>query len=492
MDSKGKKIKGLITSLLSLAISLDATVFFVFFAFLKIESLLPSLFIAGFFFFEAAGRVYSISYTLANRRLEKESRERAKAHLALFMGVAETIYPIPWILAMVFLPYEANSYAILAFLLFKISAEVALSFFRYLPRHKKQITMASENLCSFCTCLSLFLGFLFHSLYSKGAMDKSLADLLTGIFFLVFFFAQNALFSILLLQGRTISRIKKMVNFGVKHSVGNYIVVTSSLMTVLISLASAIKDQNVAYIGIAVIYLSLGAIRLSALLWKNAIHRNVYNKTLAEASESKILIYVGFVLSALSVLFSLGIFWISKQKMQASATFVLVIQIAHGLFRLAICIKNYVSYQKKNQPFGIAVASLDMLIGVYSLFSLFLLINIYFNFSWAGALIFVLTWATFAGTLSLGGIMIWLGFKGRLEAKILAKEIEANSNSVQIALKKHNLEKTTISKERFSELTKDQKFNDALLNIERFGPASSEEENLLNMYKASKKANLLR
>ena len=492
MDSKGKKIKGLITSLLSLAFSIDATVFFVFFVFLRIESLLPSLFIAGFFFFEAAGRVYSISYTLANRRLEGEAREGAKAHLALFMGVAETIYPIPWILAMVFLPYEANSYAILAFLLFKISAEVALSLFRFLPRHKRQITMASENLCSFCTCLSLFLGLLFYSLYSKGAMDKSLADALTGVFFLVFFFTQNALFSILLLQGRTISRIKKMVNFGVKHSVGNYIVVTSSLMTVLISLASAIKDQNVAYIGIAIIYLSLGAIRLSALLWKNAIHRNVYNKTLAEASENKILIYVGFVLSALSVLFSLGIFWISKQKIQAGATFVLIIQIANGLFRFSICIKNYVSYQKKNQPFSIAVASLDMLIGVYSLFSLFLLINIYFNFPWAETLIFVLTWATFAGLLSLGGIMIWLGFKGRFEAKKLAKEIETNSNSLQFALKKHNLENIIISKEQFLELAKDQQFTDALLSIERLGPASNEEEHLLNMYKTSKKVKLLR
>ena len=488
MDSKGQKIKGFITSLLSLAISLDATVFFIFFAIYKIESLLPSLFIASYFFFEAAGRVYSISYTLASRRLEGEAKEKAKAHLALFMGIAETIYPIPWILATVFLSYEVNSYAILAFLFFKISAEVALSFFRYLPRHKKHITMASENLCSFCVCCSLFLGLLFYFLYSKGAMDKRLADALTGIVFLVFFFAQNVFFSILLLQGETISRIKKMVSFGLKHSVGNYIVVASSSMTVLISVASAIKDQNLAYAGIAAIYLSLGAIRLSALLWKNAIRRNVYNKRLAEASENKILVYVGFLLSALSVLFSLGIFWISKQEIQASATFVLVIQIAHGLFRFVICIKNYVSYQKRNQPFSIAVASLDMLIGVYSLFSLFLLINIYFNFPWLGTLIFILTWAAFAGTLLLGAIMIWLGFKGRLEAKKLAKEIETNSNALQAVLKEHGLEEGVIDEGQFSELAKDPKFANTLLNIESLGPASDQEEKLLEMNKASKKA----
>ncbi len=487
MDSKGQKIKGLITSLLSLSVSLDATVFFVFLPVFNIELMLPSLFIASYFFFEAAGRIYSMSYTLANRRLEGEAKEKAKAHLALFMGVAETIYPIPWILAMVLLSYEANNYAILAFLLFKISAEIALSFVRYLPRHKKRITMASENLCSFCACCSLFLGLLLYFLCSKGIMDKSLADALTGVFFLVFFFAQNVFFSILLLQGGTISRIKKMVNFGVRHSIGNYIVVTSSLMTVLISVASAIKDQSFAYVGIAIIYLSLGAIRLSALLWKNAIHRNIYNKRLAEASENNILVYVGFALSALSVLFSLGIFWISKQKMQASATFVLVIQIAHGLFRFAICIKNYVNYQKKNQPFSIAVASLDMLIGVYSLFSLFLLINIYLNFSWLETLVFILTWATFAGTLSLGAIMIWLGFKGRLEAKKLAKEIQANSKALQTILEKKGLEKAAVNKEQFSELIKDSKFTNVLLDIESLGAASKEEEGLLEMNEAGKK-----
>ena len=78
MDAKGTKTKGLITSLLSLAVSLDATAFFVFFAIYKIETLAASLLIASYFFFEAAGRVYSISYTLANRRLEGEAKEKQK------------------------------------------------------------------------------------------------------------------------------------------------------------------------------------------------------------------------------------------------------------------------------------------------------------------------------------------------------------------------------------------------------------------------------
>ena len=480
MSSKGMKIKGFITSFLSLAFSLDATAFFVFFAIYKIETLASSLLIAAYFFFEAAGRVYALSYTLANRHLKGEAEAKAKAHLALVMGIVETLYPIAWIFATLFLSSAANGYVILLFLLFKISAEVALSFFRYLPRRKRQITMASENLCSFCVCCSLFLGLLFYSLNSKGTIDKSLADILASISFLVFFFVQNAFFSILLLQGQTISRIKKMVSFGVKHSIGNYIVVTSSLMTVLVSAITAFREQSFAYVGIAIIYLSLGALRLSALLWKNAIHRNVYNKDLAEASENKILIYAGFALSALSVLFSLGILWISKQEIKESATFVLVIQIAHGLFNFAICIKNYVSYQRRNKPFSIVVASLDMLIGVYSLFSVFLFINLYFNFSWLGSLIFILTWATFAGTLSLGIIMIWLGFKGRSKVKTLRNRTEANSKALQEVLEKQGLRIESLSEEEREQLSKDPKFKNCLLEIKRLGPSSREEEELIN------------
>ncbi len=479
MDTKGMKIKGLITSLLSLAFSLDATAFFVFFAFYKIETLGASLPIAAFFFFEAVGRVYAFSYTLANRRMEGEEKEKAKARLALTMGIAETFYPIVWIFATVFLSNAANGYAVLLFLLFKISAEIALSFFRYLPKNKRKITMASENMCSFCVCCSLFLGLLFYFLNSKSIIDRSLADLLSSIAFLFFFFVQNAFFSILLLQGQTISRIKKMVSFGVKHSIGNYIAVTSCLMTVLVSAIAAVREQSIAYIGIASIYLTLGALRLSSLLWKNAIHRNIYNKRLAEASENKILIYAGFVLSTLSVLFSLGIFWISKQEIKASAVFVLVIQIAHGLFRFTICIKNYVSYQKKNQPFSIAVASLDMLIGVYSLFSLFLLINIYFNFSWLETLIFILTWATFGGTLSLGVIMIWLGFKGHQQVKMLTEEINANSKALHEVLKQHSLSIENVSEEDYADLSKDPKFKSCLSEIELLGPSTSQENGLL-------------
>lgn len=479
MDTKGAKIKGLITSLLSLAFSLDATAFFLFFSFYRIETFGPSLAIAAFFFFEAVGRAYAISYTLANRHLEGEGQEKAKARLAFFMGIAETIYPIAWIAAMVFLSNAANGYAVLLFLLFKISAEIVLSFFRYLPRQKRKITMASENMCSFFVCSSLFLGLFFYFLNSKGVMEKDLADLLTSVVFLLFFLAQNAFFSVLLLQGRAISRIKKMVSFGVEHSIGNYIVVTSCLMTVLVSAITAIRERSFAYAGMGAIYLALGALRLSSLLWKNAIRRNIYNKRLAEASENKILIYAGLVLSALSALFSLGIFWISEQEIKASATFVLVIQIAHGLFRFAICVKNYVSYQKQNQPFSIVMTSLDMLIGAYSLFSLFLLINIYCNFSWLETFTFILTWATFAGTLSLGGIMVWLGFKGSHKEKALKAEIDANSKALQEIIEQHGLRIQCISEEECENLSKDPKFRNCLQEIARLGPSTNWEEVLL-------------
>ena len=487
MDSKLMKIKGMVTSFLSLALSLDAVAFFSFFAFLKSKALIPFLFAAAFFLFETAGRVYALSYTFANRHNKEAEVEEAKARLALSTGIAETLYTLPWILTVFScqnLSYSDVGFVPLLFLLSKISAELALFFFRFLPYVKKRITLASESLCSFCIALSMFLAVLFAYLGNAAKMDANLSAILSGVSFLLLFLIQNALFSILLLQGQAIHRIKKMVAFGTRHGIGNYIVVTSSLMTVLVSALSAIRERNLAYVGIALIYLSLGAIRLSALLWKNAIHRNVYNARLAEARENKILLYVGALLSGLSVLYAFGIIWISEQEFQQSAAVVLIFQIAHGLFRLAICIKNYVSFQKQSKPFSIAVASLEMLIGVYSLFSVFLLVNLYLHIPWLESLIAILSWVTLGGVLALGAVMIYLGVRGYLNAKKLGEEIRKNSLELQRKLEEKGCKEADLSRAGLAKLLGDEEFENIMRGISRLGPNSKEEENLLEMAQA--------
>ncbi len=487
MDSKLMKIKGMVTSFLSLALSLEAVVFFSFFAFFRSKALIPFLFAAAYFLFEAVGRVYALSYTLANRHCDEDEAKEAKARLALSMGVAETFYTLPWILAVFScqnLSFSEVGFVPLLFLLSKISAELVLFFFRFMPYIKKRITLSSESLCSFCIALSMFLAVLFAYLGNATKMDANLSAILSGVSFLLLFLIQNALFSILLLQGQAIHRIRKMVVFGTRHGVGNYIVVTSSLMTVLVSAASAIRERNPAYVGIALIYLSLGAIRLSALLWKNAIHRNVYNARLAEARENKILLYVGALLSGLSVLYAFGIIWISEQELQQSAAIVLIFQIAHGLFRLAICIKNYISFQKQSKPFSIAVASLDMLIGAYSLFSVFLLVNLYLNIPWLENLIAILSWVTLGGVLALGTVMIYLGVRGYLNAKTLGDEIKNNSLELQRKIQEHGCRLENLSKEDLSELLSEEEFKNIVGQISRLGPNSKEEEKLLEMTQA--------
>ena len=492
MDTKLSKIKGMVTSFLSLALSLDGIVLFSFFAFFKSKALIPFLFAAAYFLFEASGRVYALSYTLANRH-EKEGRAKeAKARLALTMGVADSLYTLPWILT-VFCCANLSSSEVgvvpLLFLLSKISAELVLSFFRLLPYQKRRITLSSESMCSFCFALSFFLALLFAYLSNSGRLDSQLATILTGVSFLVLFLIQNAFFSILLIQGQAIQRIKKMVLFGMKHSVGNYIVVSSSLMTFLVSSVSAAKEKNLAYVGIALIYLTLGAIRLSALLWKNAIHRNVYNARLAEARENKILLYAGALLAGLSVFFAFGIIWISEQELRQSAAIVLIFQIAHGLFRLAICIKNYVSFQRKSKPFSIAVASLDMLIGVYSLFSVSLLINLYLNLSWMKQFIAVLSWMTLGGVAALGAVMICLGLRGYKEARRLGEEIKKNSAILQAKLKGIA---DPFSKGASPSLMSDPEFVSCLHRLSSLGPSSPEEERILaalEPHEAPSKAN---
>ncbi len=484
MDTMGMKIKGAITSFLSLAVSIDGIVFFSFFAIWKAKGLLPFLLAAIYFLFEAVGRIYALSYTMANRKVSKEASE-AKARLALALGVWETICIVPWIAAAFCcggLSYKDIGPIPLIFLFFKISAELVLSFFRYFPHSKKRITLASESLCSLCVALSLFLAILVFYLGNDGYMDRVLAVNVAGIIFLVLFFAQNGFFSILLFQGRVISRIKQMVVFGTKYSIGNYFVVSSSAMTFIVSTITAIKEKNPAYAGIAIIYLSLGLIRLSALLWKNAIHRHVYNKRLAEAEENKILLYVGALLAGLSVLFAYGLFWMSRQEMQQSGAFVLGLQIIHGLFRLFLCIKNYIASQKKNKPFSIAVSSLDMLVGVYSLFSIFLLINLYCKFAWMEQAITIMSWLTMAGSLALGVIMILLGIQARPATRRLAKEIKDNSAEFKASSQAPGPIES-LSEEEVKAMLANPDFANALHKIDCIGPSSIEEESWLKKQK---------
>ena len=215
------------------------------------------------------------------------------------------------------------------------------------------------------------------------------------------------------------------------------------------------------------------------MLWKNAIHRNVYNKRLAEAKENKILFYVGALLAGLSAIFSCGIFWISRQEFRQSAAIVLIFQILHGLFRLFLCIKNYVSFQKQNKPFSIAVSSLDMLIGVYSLFSIFLLINLYFNFAWVQIAISVLSWMTFGGTVALGLVMAVLGAKGIRQAERLSKEIKANAERLRGKLDQFGLDHVSFSRDARSKLLEDSEFRSILCQTTELGPSSLEEEKFL-------------
>lgn len=492
MEGIGMKIKGTITSLLSLMFSLDGVAVFVLFAFLsKGVSLVVYLFIAMFFLFESAGRLFALSHTFANRKAKDEEAKKEKMRLALMMGIAETIYPLPWFLAIFSafsLVNDGVAFVPLAALLFKTSAELVLAFFRLLPFRKKAITMASESLCSLCITFSLFASFFLVFLTSKGILSRDLAEPLSGGIFLALFLIQNVFFSILLFQGGLIKRIKTIVNFGVKYSIGNYIVINSSLMTFIASTVSAIQQKNWAYAGIAWIYLTLGAIRLASLLWRNAIQRNVFNKQLAQESENKILIFAGGVLALLSVFFSWGIVWTSQQGVKPSAAFVLIIQIAYGVFRLFLCIKNYIVYQKQNLPFSIAVASLDLLIGVYSSVSLFLLIDSYLHFSWLSTGINILAACTFFGALALGVIMIWLGIRGTVKYARKKKELEANSKALLTILSQKGIELRMLSLEEASSLNGDPSFTECLLRYRRIGAIQEEEEKFyLSFEKAEEK-----
>ena len=483
MDSLGSKIKGAIVSFISLALSLDGLACFLFYAFFNISSLIPCLLVAAYFLFEAVGRIYGLSFTMANQNTEGQKRIKAKTQLSFTFGIIETIHPLPWLFAVIAIP-SLSSVSISAFpliiLLFKTSCELALSFVRFLPHRKKEITLAFDSLCSFCICLSLFISILMAYLTMHGKVEASTATTASNICFIILFFIQNIFFSLLFLEGGAIGHIKRMVSFGVRHGIGNYIVVSSSFMTVIISTISAIQNNSFAYAGIAVIYMALAATRLSALLWKNAIHRNVFNTRLAEARENKILLYVGCILVGFSFLFALGIVWLSKQKLSGGISVALIFQAAYGLFRLALCIRDYIKYQKQNQPFSIAVSSLDLLIGVYSLFSVFLIINSYYSFPWTGTLIDIISWLTFGGTIALGVIMIVLGINGYSSSKKLSEELAANSEKLWTLLRKHNISLEERRKEDFASLNKDHEFLSLKIEAQRIGTSSQKEEMLFN------------
>ena len=492
MESLGSKIKGAIVSFIGLALSLDGLACFLFYAFFNINSLVPCLLIAAYFLFEAAGRIYGLSFTMANQNAEGEKRFKAKAQLSFAFGIIETIHPLAWLFAVIAIPSLSTasiSLFPLIVLLFKASCELALSFVRFFPYRKKEVTLAFDSLCSFCICLSLFVSTLLAYLATKGKAEANTATTISNVCFIVLFFAQNTFFSLLFLKGGAIGHIKRMVSFGVRHGIGNYIVVSTSFMTVIVSIISAIQNSSFAYVGIAAIYMALAATRLSALLWKNAIHRNVFNKHLAEARENKILLYVGCILVLFSFLFGLGIVWLSKQKLSGGISVALIFQAAYGLFRLALCIRDYIKYQKQNQPFSIAVSSLDLLIGVYSLFSVFLIINSYYNFPWTETLISIISWLTFGGTIALGVIMIVLGINGYASSKKLSNSLAVNSEKLMALLKKHSKGLQENEEVDFASLNNDFEFLSLKIEAQRIGASSQEEEALLNCSKQEASAN---
>ena len=117
-----------------------------------------------------------------------------------------------------------------------------------------------------------------------------------------------------------------------------------------------------------------------------------------------------------------------------------------------------------------------MLIGVYSLFSVSLLANLYLNLPWMKQFIAVLSWTTLGGVVALGAIMICLGFHGYKEAKQLGEEIKKNSAMLQAKLKGVA---NPDSKDALLDLMSDPEFASCLHRLSSLGPSSSEEERIL-------------
>ena len=441
MDSLASKIKGAIIAFLSLALSLDGTTFFLFLAIAKADenSLVYGL-IASFFLFESLGRGFTLFYVWRHHKETGEKQIKCKEFAAFLNGIFATIYPIPWLLTTALIPFlnpAKLGLLPLAVLFVKTSSEAVLAFSRFLPYKKKRISFTSESLCSFCTGLSFFLGLLFPYLIGRGVLPPTFE--FGGASWIVFFLcslAQSLFFSILLLQGKLPRRIKGIVRYGVKNSVGNYILVSSSFITVISSTIAAIETQNPAYGLVGWIYLTLAALRLSALLWKNALHRNIYDQSLASMKESKICVYEGAALILCSAAFSTGMPIIGSINISEGGSFALYIQIAYGLLRLFFCVRNLISYWKKRQPFGLLVSCLDLIVGGYAVFSFILLLDGYLHFPYRDVILTAMAFVSFSLILGLGIGLLLFGIFGWKKSNRKEKKMEEAWKELTVYLAK--------------------------------------------------------
>ncbi len=420
METTAKKVKGAILSFIGLALSLEGVFVFVFFALTRFDSFFWAyLSISGYFLLEASGRVYGLYFTWKHKN-EKEKGDEAKRFLAFFLGVAETFYPLLWLLATALLSNAINEQAslfILYFLLSKCASEMFLSISRLLPYQKKRISLSSESLCSFCASFSLLLSYGALFLIKEGLLPPDFPFVYwSWIAFIVPFAIQNVFFSFLLLQGDMPKRIRSIVTKGVRQGVGNYILVSSSLQTALISTIIAIQQRNIAFGAVGWAFLTLGLIRLTSLLWRHALQRKIYNQELAIAREAKICVYVGALLIALALPFSIGTLSISQVNGQNGGDIALYFQISHGLLRFVLCIRNAIAYRKKKLPFSLAMTSLDLIICFYTVNSVFFLLDYYFRFAWFSYFIWAIGGISFILVAILGiGVLIF-GINGWVDS----------------------------------------------------------------------------
>ncbi len=441
METTASKVKGAILSFIGLALSLEGAFFFFAFAFIWPNSLLGAyIATGGYFLLEASGRAYGLYFTWRHSK-DEEGREERKQFLAFFLGVAETFYPLLWLLSIALLnnvKSNETSLILIYYLLSKSGSELFLAISRFLPHKKKQITLSSDSLCSLCASLSLLL--------SYGALFLSKENLLPSGFsspywnwisFLILFMLQNAFFSLLLLQGQMPKRIRGIVTAGVNQGAGNYVLVSSSLQTALISTVAAIQEQNIAFGIVGWAYLTLGAIRLSALLWRNALRRNVFNSKLAIGRESKICVYVGGCLVGLALPLASAIVFSSRINGQSGGSIALYFQIAHGIFRFVLCVKNAISYGKKKLPFSFAMTALDFVICFYTLSSILFLVDYYVNIEWFKYLVWAMGVIAFLLVALLGTGVLIFGINGWADSNRKEISMKTAWEEVKKQLQKH-------------------------------------------------------
>ena len=420
MESTARKVKGAILSFIGLALSLEGVFCFSFFALTKFDSFFWAyLSVSGYFLLEASGRAYGLYFTWRHKN-DGERGDEAKGFLAFFLGVAETFYPLLWLLATALFSSAMSEHVTpfaLYFLLSKSASEIFLSISRLLPYRKKRISLASESLCSFCVSLSLLLSYGALFLIKENALPSNFPFVYWNwIIFVALFIVQNVFFSILLLQGEMPKRIRNAVTKGVRQGVGNYILVSSSLQTALISTIIALQQQNIAFGAVGWAFLTLGLIRLTSLLWKNALQRNIHNQELAISREAKICVYVGTLLIALAFPFSLGTLSISQANGRNGGDIALYFQISHGLLRLILCIRNAITYRRKKQPFSFAMTALDLITCFYTVNSVFFLLDYYFHFAWFPYFIWAMGVISFILVALLGTGVLIFGINGWVES----------------------------------------------------------------------------